>query len=523
MKEHFDEVWCVVANEQVRLERLMKRDNFTEEQARQMIALQMTQTEKASMSDYLIDNSGDIENTAAQVATLAVELLKRVEKYFAAEFARLAASQPANTGAGTGTTEPGDAGANPAEPGDSGANPGKSGDGDKPGGDDGNKVPDPGSEEANQRYRDFLRKGAATAADAVLDRLGNVASTSHQEGEAELTLTVGRKADGHADLGRVLKVKVFMEARNTPGAPPDPNGCSCGCGTKCRVSCACQPDCGCLCKKPTPPPPPPHGDGCGKRNRLWLGVLGLFGLLAFLFACLMLWHWHTHGHDIKGGGTQVTIINQPPDCSTCKPEPPTPPTPPVEPPNPPFEPPAPPPVIPPGGCSGEKQVFSEVPGLAFRFVHNAVRVNVAKWEVVFAESCRGATVTGFDADGRLLVYQEYDDASWMIFQWVVTYYPNGNIQVDRFEGRTNKFVGRSIYRYNQSGVVVRAEQFDEGRRLAHTANFVRHGGGVVGALLVEEFDPMTGRPVIKRVIEGRDSVDTYLASKFYVWRWFAQR
>jgi dephospho-CoA kinase len=52
------------------IERLTKRDNCTKEHAKKMIASQIPIEGKKKLADYLIDNSGTIEETKRQVEKL---------------------------------------------------------------------------------------------------------------------------------------------------------------------------------------------------------------------------------------------------------------------------------------------------------------------------------------------------------------------------------------------------------------------------------------------------------------------
>jgi fumarate hydratase class II len=61
------EIWCITADEAVQVERLMKRNGLTREQALQRIATQMPQRDKARRSTRRIDNSGTLEQTQKQV------------------------------------------------------------------------------------------------------------------------------------------------------------------------------------------------------------------------------------------------------------------------------------------------------------------------------------------------------------------------------------------------------------------------------------------------------------------------
>lgn len=62
-----DEVWVVYVDKKTQLSRLMVRNNFTRKQALARISAQMDLTEKARHADVVIDNSGNIEATKAQV------------------------------------------------------------------------------------------------------------------------------------------------------------------------------------------------------------------------------------------------------------------------------------------------------------------------------------------------------------------------------------------------------------------------------------------------------------------------
>lgn len=52
----------IVCNEEIQLNRVMKRDNLTEEEALKRINSQMKQDEKVKYADYIIDNSKDMDN-----------------------------------------------------------------------------------------------------------------------------------------------------------------------------------------------------------------------------------------------------------------------------------------------------------------------------------------------------------------------------------------------------------------------------------------------------------------------------
>ena len=54
-----DTVWCVVAPETMRIERVVRRNGLSSEAVRFRMAAQMDETEKAALSDAIIRNDGD--------------------------------------------------------------------------------------------------------------------------------------------------------------------------------------------------------------------------------------------------------------------------------------------------------------------------------------------------------------------------------------------------------------------------------------------------------------------------------
>lgn len=62
-----DALVVVRADDEVRIQRLMRRDNISREEVEKRLAAQAPQVEKVAVADYLIDNSGSVEQTRAQV------------------------------------------------------------------------------------------------------------------------------------------------------------------------------------------------------------------------------------------------------------------------------------------------------------------------------------------------------------------------------------------------------------------------------------------------------------------------
>lgn len=73
LTHYVDKVIVVSVDAKVQLERLMARNNFTEEEARQRISSQMPVKEKAKLADAVIDNNGTKTETYEQLEKLLKE------------------------------------------------------------------------------------------------------------------------------------------------------------------------------------------------------------------------------------------------------------------------------------------------------------------------------------------------------------------------------------------------------------------------------------------------------------------
>lgn len=65
-----DQVWLVYVNRDQQLNRLMLRNQYSEEEAKSRIAAQLSFEEKKEKSDYIIDNSGSLEQSHQQIDNL---------------------------------------------------------------------------------------------------------------------------------------------------------------------------------------------------------------------------------------------------------------------------------------------------------------------------------------------------------------------------------------------------------------------------------------------------------------------
>ena len=71
----FDKVIVVYVRESVQIERLRQRDGLSIEEAGQALSAQMDLGEKVKQADFVIDNSGTLEETQSQVERVWKELL----------------------------------------------------------------------------------------------------------------------------------------------------------------------------------------------------------------------------------------------------------------------------------------------------------------------------------------------------------------------------------------------------------------------------------------------------------------
>ena len=69
-----DEVWLVYVDKAQQLERLMKRNGFSVQDAENRLNAQLSLKEKRAKAQVLIDNSGAVEETFARVALLLEDL-----------------------------------------------------------------------------------------------------------------------------------------------------------------------------------------------------------------------------------------------------------------------------------------------------------------------------------------------------------------------------------------------------------------------------------------------------------------
>ena len=76
MKDRFDRVVVVIADKELRVKRLMERDQTSRESAENLINVQMPDEEKVGRADYVVWNEGSMENLLESVDVLFKNLAK---------------------------------------------------------------------------------------------------------------------------------------------------------------------------------------------------------------------------------------------------------------------------------------------------------------------------------------------------------------------------------------------------------------------------------------------------------------
>ena len=75
MEKYVDETWVVDASLPVRIDRVIRRDGLTETEIMDRIRRQMSSEDKRSRADYILENSGTLEELHSQID----QLLERID------------------------------------------------------------------------------------------------------------------------------------------------------------------------------------------------------------------------------------------------------------------------------------------------------------------------------------------------------------------------------------------------------------------------------------------------------------
>lgn len=72
LEDKCDEVWSVIAHKELRIKRAIERDGLPREEVENRLNRQMSDEERISRSDYVINNNGDKEDLLKQVDALLI-------------------------------------------------------------------------------------------------------------------------------------------------------------------------------------------------------------------------------------------------------------------------------------------------------------------------------------------------------------------------------------------------------------------------------------------------------------------
>lgn len=75
MQNDYDKIILIYTDDEIRLQRLLKRNNYTTEHAKERIKSQLSQDEKIKKSDFVINNNGKPEELERQVKEVLTKLL----------------------------------------------------------------------------------------------------------------------------------------------------------------------------------------------------------------------------------------------------------------------------------------------------------------------------------------------------------------------------------------------------------------------------------------------------------------
>jgi dephospho-CoA kinase len=81
MQHTVDEIWLVVVEPKLQLERLKERDGLSQQAAKARIAAQLPLASKLPWATEVIDNNGDLDHTKLQVQQCWARALLRASKF----------------------------------------------------------------------------------------------------------------------------------------------------------------------------------------------------------------------------------------------------------------------------------------------------------------------------------------------------------------------------------------------------------------------------------------------------------
>lgn len=80
LQDQFDAVILVSGDTEVRINRIMQRDNVSRQQAQSLMHIQMNEAQKRRMSDFIIENNGSLDEMHGQVDRVLEKLAEKYKK-----------------------------------------------------------------------------------------------------------------------------------------------------------------------------------------------------------------------------------------------------------------------------------------------------------------------------------------------------------------------------------------------------------------------------------------------------------
>lgn len=357
----------------------------------------------------------------------------------------------------------------------------------------GNTKPDPvkGSDDhshdncdESDRLKKWLDSFGKLGIEEVLARLGDIAHVGSRTAVTTSTMRIDATGSDESPMARELEVKVEMSVRNRKG------------GSDLPPKCPPVP--------PVPPVPPskPPAPGCDGGNngprkpRSLVAIVAIIAIVVLTLAGLYSLFRDPVVRIVNQTFTQVNVVVNNGVTVPGKP-----------------------PVITDGTCRGGSTVsFSAPPGKSFHFMPNASRRQVSVWEATFSSDCRSVTLRGLDSGRRQIIWQLFSDSYFtnLSYQYITDYRITGSIAVDRYDGPSNTFAGRTVYSSYRGSRASVVERMDSGQRPIFRAEWTSST-----TLCVTEYDLSSGRVVRTYNLDG-GAAQSYLSGGTFLYSLFNQ-
>lgn len=336
----------------------------------------------------------------------------------------------------------------------------------------------------SDRLKKWLDSFGKLGIEEVLARLGDIAHVGSRTAVTTSTMRIDATGADESPMARELEVKVEMSVRNRKGGSDLP--------PKCPPVPPVPPD------SPTNPPSPPcDSGGEGKRkSRSLVSIVAIIAIVVLTAAGLYSLFREPVVNIVNQTITQVEVVINNGVTVPGKP-----------------------PVITDGTCRGGSTVsFSAPPGKSFHFMPNASRRQVSIWEATFSSDCQSVTLRGLDSGRRQIIWQLFNDAYFtnLSYQYITDYRITGSIAVDRYDGPSNTFAGRTVYSSYRGSRASVVERMDSGQRPIFRAEWTSST-----TLCVTEYDLNSGRVVRTYNLDG-GAAQSYLSGGTFLYSLFNQ-